>query len=54
MEKYYVKYGDFIYCVESRKVSVVKDISEVEDWRIPHDFTYEMPFENVFQRKEEL
>ena len=30
MEKYYVKYGDFIYCVESRKVSVVKDISEVE------------------------
>ena len=49
MEKYYVKYGDFIYCVESRKVSVVKDISEVEDWRIPHDFTYEMPFENVLK-----
>lgn len=49
MEKYYVKYGDFIYGVESRKVSVVKDISEVDDWRIPHDFTYEMSFENVLK-----
>ena len=54
MEKYYVKYGDFIYCVESRKVSVVKDISEVEDWRIPHDFTYEMPFENVLKCAKDL
>lgn len=49
MKKYYIKYGDFIYCVKNRKVRVVKDISELNDWGTPCDLTDKMPFEDILK-----
>lgn len=54
MGKYYIRYGDFIYCIKRGKVSVVKDEAEVKDWGVPHNFTCEISFEDILKYAKEL
>lgn len=49
MNKYYIKYGNFIYCIANRKVSIVKDSSELGNFGDVHDYTNEMSFENLLK-----